>query len=209
MTAGNAALPAQEEPVPDDAGQHGAKQVGARLRALRAERGLTILELAAKAGISAGLISQIERGNSNPSMRTIQRLRTALGVNIWTFFGQADTAGEAEPPFVQRRDARARIVVGRTRLVKELLSPRGDGTLRFMSITLPPGGASEDVLVGRGEKGGYVVSGRVELTVDERRAELTEGDSFQFESHLPHQLVNRSDDEAVVFWIMSVVDSHL
>jgi transcriptional regulator with XRE-family HTH domain len=209
MTVRKAASPARDDAGAEDAGQHGARQVGARLRDLRAERGLTILELAARASISAGLISQIERGNSNPSMRTIQRLRTALGVTIWTFFGQAGTAAEAEPSFVQRRDSRARIVVGRTRLVKELLSPRGDGTLRFMSITLPPGGASEDVLIGRGEKGGYVVSGRVELTVDERRAELAEGDSFQFESHLPHQLVNCSDDEAVVFWIMSVTDSHL
>jgi transcriptional regulator with XRE-family HTH domain len=186
-----------------------ARQVGARLRALRAEHGLTILELAAKAGISAGLISQIERGNSNPSMKTIQRLRAALGVNIWEFFGQAAAANEGEPSFVRRRERRARLVVGRTRLVKELLSPQGDSPLRFMLITLPPGGVSEDVLVGRGEKGGYVMSGRVELTVDGRRAELAEGDSFQFESHLPHQLANPSaEEEAVVFWIMSLPSSH-
>ncbi|MBB5694728.1 helix-turn-helix domain-containing protein [Muricoccus pecuniae] len=193
---------------PAPATQDGAKQIGAQLRALRAERGLTILELAAKAGLSAGLISQIERGNSNPSMRTIQRLRSALGINIWEFFGQAAVADEEEPPFVRRRDRRGRIVVGRTRLVKELLSPRSDSALRFMLITLPPGGVSEDVLVGRGEKGGYVLSGRVELTVDGRRSELSEGDSFQFESHLPHQLANPTGEEAVVFWIMSVLEGH-
>ena len=112
------------------------------------------------------------------------------------------------PGFVRRRDRRGRIVVGRTRLVKELLSPRSDSALRFMLITLPPGGVSEDVLVGRGEKGGYVLSGRVELTVDGRRSELSEGDSFQFESHLPHQLANPTGDEAVVFWIMSVLEGH-
>ncbi|HEY8613987.1 MAG TPA: cupin domain-containing protein [Roseomonas sp.] len=188
--------------------QDGARQVGARLRALRAQHGLTILELAAKAGLSAGLISQIERGSSNPSMRTIQRLRTALDVNIWEFFGQAALADEGDPDFVRRRDQRARIVVGRTRLVKELLSPGGDSPLRFMLITLPPGGVSEDVLLGRGEKGGYVMSGRVELTVDGRRAELIEGDSFQFESHLPHQLANPFAEEATVFWIMSVPNTH-
>ncbi|MFC7735809.1 cupin domain-containing protein [Roseomonas sp. GCM10028921] len=185
-----------------------SKQVGARLRALRAAQGLTILELAAKAGLSAGLISQIERGNSNPSMRTIQRLRSALGINIWEFFGQAERSDDGEPPFVRRRDRRGRIVVGRTRLVKELLSPRGDSALRFMLITLPPGGVSEDVLIGRGEKGGYVLSGRVELTVDGRHSELSEGDSFQFESHLPHQLANPTGEEAVVFWIMSVLEGH-
>ncbi|MBL6457158.1 cupin domain-containing protein [Belnapia sp. T6] len=199
MTVVKAALPVQE----------GARQVGARLRALRAEHGLTILELAARAGLSAGLISQIERGTSNPSMKTIQRLRTALGVNIWEFFGEAAAADEAEPGFVRRPGQRARILVGRTQLVKELLSPRGDSPLRFMLITLPPGGVSEDVLVGRGEKGGYVLSGRVELTVNGRRSQLAEGDSFQFESHQPHQLANPFEEEAVVFWIMTVPDSHL
>ncbi|TPG61387.1 cupin domain-containing protein [Roseomonas nepalensis] len=194
---------------PARSAQDGAKQVGARLRRLRAEHGLTILELAAKAGLSAGLISQIERGHSNPSMRTIQRLRAALGVNIWEFFGQAAAANEGEPGFVRRREQRARLVVGGSRLVKELLSPQGDSPLRFMLITLPPGGASEDVLVGRGEKGGYVLSGRVELTVDGRRAALAEGDSFQFGSHLPHQLANPSaEEEALVFWIMSVPPGH-
>src|SRR5689334_12011317 len=43
-----------------------AFRIGRRLRALRSDRGLTILELAAKAGVSSGNISQIERGNSNP-----------------------------------------------------------------------------------------------------------------------------------------------
>jgi len=189
--------------------EEGARLVGARLRAIRAERGLTILELAAKAGVSAGLISQIERGGSNPSMKTVQRLRAALGVNLWDFLGEQEAAAEAGPPFVRRTGQRPRIVVGRTRLVKELLSPRSDGSLRFMLVTLPPGGVSEEVLLGPGEKGGYVLSGRVELSVEDRRAELAEGDSFGFDSQRPHQLRNRASEPAVVLWIMSMVDAHL
>ena len=61
--------------------------------------------------------------------------------------------------FVRRRANRQRIVVGETRLVKELLSPRNDRNLRFMLITLPPGGVSEDVIIGQGEKGGLVLEG--------------------------------------------------
>jgi transcriptional regulator with XRE-family HTH domain len=57
-----------------------ARRMGERLRKLRGEHDLTILDLAAKAGVSAGIISQIERGLSNPSMKTLQRLRMALGV---------------------------------------------------------------------------------------------------------------------------------
>jgi transcriptional regulator with XRE-family HTH domain len=187
----------------------GTQQIGERLKSLRAERGLTILELALKAGVSAGIISRIERGNSNPSMRTLQRIRAALGVNLWEFLDKGRAAPSADPDFVRRGAARPRIVIGETRLVKELLSPRNDRNLRFMMITLPPGGISEDVLVGKGEKGGYVVAGQVELTVGEQTAQLSEDDSFQFESQFPHRIANHTHSDAKVLWIMSVVDSHL
>ena len=52
---------------------HGSESLGAKLRHLRTARELTIAQLAERAGVSSGLISQIERGNSNPSIRTLQR----------------------------------------------------------------------------------------------------------------------------------------
>lgn len=187
----------------------GAKWIGERLRTLRGERNLTILDLAAKAGVSAGIISQIERGNSNPSVKTLQRLRAALGVNLWEFLERPEDRPSEDPPFVRRATHRPRIIVGETRLVKELLSPQNDENLRFMFVTLPPGGISEDVLIGTGQKGGYVISGTVLLTVGERTVQLTEGDSFQFRSDTPHNVANRSKDDAKVLWIMSVLDTHL
>lgn len=185
------------------------QQLGSRLRALRTARQLTILELAAKAGVSAGIISQIERGNSNPSMKTLQLIRAALGVNMWEFLDKGEGSGGTEAPFVQRKNSRPRLILGETQLVKELLSPQNDQNLRFMIVTMPPGSESEDVLVGEGQKGGYIMAGRVQLTVGERVAELFEGDSFQFKSHIPHRISNRSDAEAKLIWIMSVLDTHL
>lgn len=186
------------------------RQIGERLRSLRGERNMTILELAAKAGVSAGIISQIERGNSNPSMKTLQRLRSALGANLWEFLERPDERPPVEEAsFVRRSTQRPRIVVGETRLVKELLSPRHDENLRFMFVTLPPGGISEDVLIGTGQKGGYVMSGSIQLVVADRSSVLEEGDSFQFRSNTPHHIANHSDRDAKVLWIMSVLDTHL
>lgn len=193
---------------------HGLDALGERLRKLRSARGLTIVQLAEKAGVSSGLISQIERGNSNPSIKTLQRLRVALGVNLWEFLdGHPAAPAEADAPsvssFVRRKADRPRIIVGMTRLVKELLSPRSDRNLRFMIITLPPGGESEDVIIGEGEKGGLVLQGRARLTVGSDDAQLAEGDSFQFPSSIAHKLSNPYDKPAQVIWIMSVMDSHI
>jgi transcriptional regulator with XRE-family HTH domain len=196
---------ADPAPAQDD----DAAQIGQRLRALRNDRNLTILELAAKAGLSAGIISQIERGNSNPSISTLQKLRGALGVTLWAFLEREPGATEGEPAFVRRRHNRPRFVVGPGLLTKELLSPKDNNQLRFMILNLPPGATSDDVLTGPGDKAGYVLSGRVELTVGNAVTEIGEGDSFQFESSIPHQLVNRSGEETKLIWIIRIREAHL
>lgn len=193
------------EGPPDEEALH----IGRRLRALRSERGLTILELAAKAGVSSGIISQIERGNSNPSINTLQKLRRALGVNLWAFLDREPAGDSGDPPFVRRKDNRPRFVVGTNMLTKELLSPKDNNELRFMILTLPPGARSGEFLSGPGDKGGYVLSGRVDLTIGPHTAALDEGDSFQFDSTIPHQIVNTTENVAKLMWIISIRDAHL
>ena len=207
-------------PVARDPRDNNSQQIGVKLRRLRTEQDLTILQLAERAGVSSGIISQIERGNSNPSIKTLQRIRAALGVNLWEFLDEKRLA-TIEPDvveipqaarmsqFVRRKADRPQIVVGTTQLVKELLSPRNDRNLRFMIVTLPPGGESEDVIMGEGEKGGLVTEGRIELIVGSEVTELLEGDSFQFPSSLPHKICNLTEETAKVIWIMSVLDSHI
>jgi transcriptional regulator with XRE-family HTH domain len=192
-----------------------AALLGERVRSLRAQHNLTIAELAERAGLSSGLISQIERGRSNPSVRTLQLLRSALGVNMWEFLqprahqGSVGDVEAAATKFIRRKTERQTLVVGRTRLVKELLSPRADENLRFMIVTLPPGGESEDALQSQGQKGGYMLSGRMRLTVGDETGDLDSGDSFQFRADVPHKIFNPYDEEAQVIWIMSMVDAHL
>jgi len=183
--------------------------IGQRLRKLRTERKLTIAELAAKAGVSSGIISQIEREASSPSISTLVKIRAALGVNLWQFFEDAPSPSTSNLTFVRRKDNRPRIVAGKKQLTKELLSPTSSENLRFMILTLPPGAESEDMLSGPGDKGGYVLSGRIELTVGDEVALLSEGDSFQFKSTLPHKVENRHDIEAKVIWIINIQDKHL
>lgn len=200
--------PIAQEPETDLEERLEALRIGKRLRALRAERGMTILELAAKAGVSAGSISQIERGASNPSINLLQKVRAALGVTLWSFL-ESDAEPQQEANYVRRAGDRPKIVVSGSHFTKELLSPRDNNRLRFMILTIPPAAQSADVLTGPGDKAGYVMSGTIELTVGEEVFQLAEGDSFQFPSTIPHFLTNRSADEARLIWIINIGETHL
>lgn len=192
-----------------------AAVLGERVRKLRNERNLTIAQLAEQSQLSSGLISQIERGRSNPSVRTLQRLRSALGVNLWAFLqpseSHATNSGttSASPYFIRRKADRLKMVRGKSRISEELLSPRSDDQMRFMMITIPPGVESADMLIGQGRKGGCVFSGRARLTVDGETGELEPGDAFQFPADVPHKIANPYGEPVVLIWIMSFLDPHL
>lgn len=176
--------------------------MGARVRATRQALGLSTAELAVKAGLSTGLISQIERGQANPSLRTLERLRTALGVSLMTLLEGSARTPEGDPAFVRRAAQRPRLAVGDAGLVKHILSPPDTDGLRFMLITVPSGARSIDVHVGEGTKAGVVLKGSIDLRVGDQAGRLRQGDSFQFPATIPHAFSNDTRDDAELLWIM-------
>lgn len=176
--------------------------MGARVRSLRQKLGLSSGELALQAGVSVGIISQIERGVANPSLRTLERIRIALNVPL-TILLEGHVKPGSDPAFVRRRHERPRIVGAVSGLSKEILSPPETEGLRFMIITLPPEARSKEVVLGPGQKSGLVLKGLIRLVVADEEARLAEGDSFQFDSTLPHQLINDTEATAEVLWIMT------
>ncbi len=183
-------------------------QLGPRLRTLRKGAGLSLAELASRAGVSVGMISQIERNLANPSVRVLERLRVALDVPLTTLLEgddpvPFDTLPLPEQDFVRRADQRPRFTVTAGGLSKALLSPHGQHDMQMMIIDIPPASRSREILVGPGEKGGMVLEGEITLTVGSRRERLAPGDSFQFNSALPHGVENPGGQLARILWIMN------
>src|SRR5690606_1639571 len=135
--------------------------VGATLRAARQARGLSLQELATQSGVSVGMISQVERGLANPSMRLLTSLRRALNITLQEMFGESHEAAkpEVDPPYIRRLESRPVINLGSLR--KELLSSADRHNLQLMILKIDPGGETGGRAMSYpAEKGGMVLKGR-------------------------------------------------
>lgn len=176
--------------------------LGGRIRLLRKERALTTEKLAEAAGVSAGLISQIERGNGNPSFGTLVQLAHGLQMPIGRLLEPEETKS-----VVVRKDERRRLDGhglpnpdgGRY----ELLTPDLNGALEANWVVTPPGYDTSDTPYRHnGEEFGLVMSGTKDVYLDGVRHRLETGDSIRFASTTPHWFVNPSDtEECTAVWV--------
>lgn len=152
-------------------------RLAARLRSLRAARGLTLDELAQRSGVSRSAISLIERAESSPTASVLDKLAASLGVSIGSFFAEADRA-DAEP--VARRADQVTWRDPATGYLRRTLSPPAyPSPLELVEVVLPPGA---HVAYDTGprlialQQQIWVLDGRLEMTVGEATHRLHTGD---------------------------------
>lgn len=181
-------------------------ELGARVKTLRTERKMTLAELSLKSEISVGMLSHIERGQTSPSLKTLERLRVALDVPLARFF-DAEVTPLEDTDVVVRLMSRRRLPFPAMGLTKELLSPPGHPGLEMLVLDLEPGGNSgPEPWTRRGEKAGVVLQGRFELNVGTERFVIEENDSFQFDGRKPHSFRNLSKGRTRVLWMIKADD---
>ena len=172
-------------------------RVGARVRSLRRERGLTIEQLAAATGLTKGFISQLERDRTAPSLSSIARICDALGVRLSTIF-------EREPaPALVRRQERP-IVESAFSTQSHLLSSRDEARFQAIESVVAPGeGAGDELTSLPGEiEFVYVLEGSLELRVGDEVHVLEQGDALTYELAKAHTWRNASDEETLrVLWV--------
>lgn len=174
------------------------------LRSLRKSKGMSLTTLSATANLSVGMLSQIERGLSNPSLGSLLRIAGALGVAAVDLFETRADPGAGAGPLIQRRDDRPKLAFEQLGLTKEILSPAPAGRLELILVTLQPGGVSSDgPYTHEGEEAGLVLDGALELHVAGKLYRLDAGDSFQFRSSLPHCFRNIHPGATRVLWTIA------
>jgi transcriptional regulator with XRE-family HTH domain len=173
--------------------------VGARIRELRAQRGLSVTELGRQTGVTKGQISQIERGTSNASIPVLRAISKALGVPLFTLFVDDDPHDA-----LVRRHERRQLRVPGSKIVRELLVPDLHRRIVLISATFAPGDSSADEPASHsGEECVVVLKGTMQIEINGRPVNLGEGDSYYFDSAVPHIFRNVSDEPAEIMAAIS------
>ncbi|MER9404246.1 cupin domain-containing protein [Mesorhizobium caraganae] len=181
-------------------------RVGRRVRALRLERNLSLAELAAKAGVSIGALSQIERGLSSLRVKVIWPLAAALDIEPSALITDGKDAGN--DLYCVRADKRRQLPVKSEGIAKALLSPPG-ATLTGLLVTVEADGGTAEAYAHIGHEFGYVLSGEVELVVDSTKYVLKTGDSFAFKSTLLHAFRNPGTERCQILWVNTTKPSEV
>ena len=169
-----------------------AMQIGQKIKTYRSARGLTVKELAAKAQITASMLSQIERGQATPSLNTIRQLSEAMD--------EVDVQNE-----VVRRENRKQIID--SGVTYDMLTPDTNGSVEMMQLTLAPGMRSSNQARGhKGEEVALLLSGSIELEVENGTCVLHAGDSIRIKSGLKHRWRNVGEEGCVLVFAISPPD---
>jgi len=174
--------------------------VGARLRELRTERGLSIRGLARKSSLSANALSMIEREKTSPSVSTLYKLADAMGVPVTAFFGE-DV--ERDTVVFRKADERTRVPFQRGTW-EGLGGENFIGRLEPFVLTLESGANSGlHTMVHTGHEFVICLRGELEYQVEDKFYSLEPGDSLMFSSRLRHRWRNASGNVTNALFLLS------
>jgi DNA-binding transcriptional MerR regulator/quercetin dioxygenase-like cupin family protein len=183
-------LPGSEKPA-----SMKQRSIRERLAALRRSQSMTLAQVAHSTGLSVSFLSALERGRSNASIATLQKLSHLYKTNVLSFFGD----GTGQPRRLVR--PRDRKVLQQPGVKMELLA-FGNTAMEPHLFRIAPGTSSGGSYHHEGEEFLYVLQGSIEVWLDEvERYVLEAGDSLYFESTMAHRWHSLSSKETVLLWI--------
>jgi len=173
-------------------------EIGHKIKALRLASELTQSELAARARLTKGFISQFEREQTSISLDSLLDILDALGITITEFFGDLSVTKHVFTP-------RDRINLSEKNINSfEILIPGSTNNLMDpIMITLAAGEYLDEDGPHPGEEFGYVQSGVLTLIVGKKSYKVPAKNCFYFEADQAHQMINRGKGQVKFLWVTS------
>jgi len=174
---------------------------GDKIHLVRERRGATLKEVAAAAGVSESLISQIERNKVSPSVDTLLSIAEALDIDLEFLF--RDHKKNKTLTVISSEDTD---ILSLDKVVyRHLASITGDKqTIETMEIDIEPGGEKGRLEYGHpGYEIGVIIEGTGEIVYGTKSYALKKGDSISFSSDIPHLLKNTGHKVLKAIWIIT------
>src|SRR5271163_3125627 len=190
---------------PDHAAALSPAVIGARVKALRESAGLSLRDLSERSGVSAPMLSQVERGETSPTLTVAARIAAGLELRLSQLLRLDEDgsvtivrAGQRQRGGNKRRGHQFEVMTSsqpgqRAELSRHALSP-GGATGAADDPPMHEPGSRETALVERGS---------VVLVCDAERHLLKTGDCVTFDADLPHHFENPTTEEAVLLAVVS------
>lgn len=175
-------------------------KIGERLKRLRMTNSLTQEELASRADLTKGYISQLENDGTSPSIATLKDIIDVFGITMQEFFTEASRNEDV----VFGADARVQSTADENGVKVELLVPGAQN--REMDpalVTIRPGEEMETQDYHEGEEFGYVLLGKIQLQLDDCLYTVRKGECFYFSSDKKHSVKNSGKTDAKILWVVT------
>ncbi|WP_300038421.1 cupin domain-containing protein [uncultured Roseobacter sp.] len=173
--------------------------IGHRLRAIRKQRGLSQRELAARAGLTNGTISLIEKNRTSPSVASLKSLLDAIPISMAEFFATIEETGQSK--YFYKAGEFTELAPGSKEgsggqpLSLRMLGHSQETALQVLHERYAPGAdTGPEFLSHDAEEAGVIIRGNIEITVDEEVSVLGPGDGYLFNSRLPHRFRNIGEE---------------
>lgn len=175
--------------------------VGDKIKVLRLSKGLNTKQLSQEANISAGMLSQLEKGSTQGSVETLRKIAKVLDVTLASLFEdtvQTPSNQTYEALHIVRKTKRKKISFPDSLYKCELLTPNLQGDIEFILVELEANRITDEMLphTRGGEECNFVMYGTIEIQVGDTSYTLYEGDSIRFNPEIPHKIENKSDKKA-------------
>ena len=177
--------------------------VGEIINRLRKERKMTLLELSNGSGVAVATLSRVENGKMTGTLDSHMAICKTLEISLPELYKDLSTSQKIVE--IQTRNARTEVFVRDKKTASEMLASNVlNKKMMPLMIKISKGGAThkEETKVGI-EKFLYVLEGKLDAFVGEKRYEMTKGDTLYFESSLPHYFKNTGMGEVRLISVIS------
>lgn len=163
-------------------------EIGAKIKELRKKNGLTQEELADRAELSKGFISQLERDLTSPSIATLIDILQCLGTDISSFFHEEESEQIVftKEDFFEKSDEELKSCI------RWIIPNAQKNMMEPILLELHPGGSTLPDYPHEGEEFGYVLQGSLILHIGEKQYKAKKGDAFYYTPNKTHYLSTKT-----------------